>query len=170
MTESIHPIPGRDKANELVASHGRHVGVADATLDPSGDAAFGEFGFHHDSDKDALVARVFVAKAWPASSPPEDQEPYRKVGAALNDPQIGGMFEQGGGYFILDEEKRMYFLAKDLPLATTTAEGLRKEMDELLDLGATWTVRWFARVADITHGRAAPPQRPITREDDDGGT
>lgn len=157
-------IEGRDKANQLMASYARKNGVYDAELDDSGDVAFGEFGFHHEPDRDALTGRVFVAKAWQKGAPPETQDAYRKVARALDDPQIGGMFEQGGGQFALDEDKRMYFLTRDFPLATTSPADLAEGMEALRDLGATWTVRWFGRVADIAHGRALPPVQPVTRD------
>jgi hypothetical protein len=157
--------PGRAQANELMASYARRVGVYDAELDAEGDVAFGEFGFHHHPDRDVLTGRVFVAKAWREGATPETEDAYRKVARALDDPQIGRMFEQGGGYFVLDETKRMYFLMKDFPLATTTPAELAEQMEELRDLGATWTVRWFGRVADIAHGRELPPVRPVTRQE-----
>jgi hypothetical protein len=150
-----------------MASYVRHEGVYDVELDQKGDAAFGEFGFHHDPDKNALTGRVFVAKAWFPDDAPEIQDNYRKVGRALNDPAIGGMFEHGGGYFFLDEDKRMYFLARDFPLERTTPKDLRLGMDALRDLGAAYTTRWFKRIAEITHGRALPPALPVTRENDD---
>jgi hypothetical protein len=160
--------PGRDQAERLVQSYARRQNIYDAALDANGDAAFGAFGFRHDPDKDALVGRAFVAKAWLPEDPPEDQDAYRKVLRALNDPYVGGMFEQGGGYFHLDEDKRMYFLQKDFPLARTTPEELGEGMDLLQDLAATWTMRWFLRVANVAHGRAAPPARPVTRDDPEG--
>jgi hypothetical protein len=159
---------GRDRAEALAQSYARREGIYAAALDERGDASFGEFGFRHDPEKDALVGRVFVAKAWMAGDPPEYQDAYRKVGRALNDPYVGGMFEQGGGYFLLDEDRRMYFLARNFPLATTTPKDLGEGMDLLRDLAATWTLRWFARVADVAHGREAPPARPVTRDDPEG--
>ena len=148
---------GRDRAQSLLRSYARTFGVYDAELDASGNASFGGFGFQHDVEGDALVGRVLVAKAWLPGAPEERKEPYRQVARALNDPAIGGLFDQGGGYFELEEDKRLYFLKKKFPLATATPEDVNDGMERLRDLAATWTVRWFGRVADITHGRALPP-------------
>jgi hypothetical protein len=162
--------PGRDRAEALMQFYARKEGRYDAELDASGDISFGEFGFRHDPDKDALTGRVFVAKAWRDGAPEAQIDAYMKVGRGLNDPAIGGLFEQGGGYFHLDPDKRIYFLKKDFPLATTTREAVDEGMEELRDLAATWTTRWFGRVADITHGRALPPLRPVKRGDPDEQT
>jgi len=167
MTTKNDAPPGRDKAESLAQSYARKNGIYDAELDEQGDVSFGEYGFRHDADKDALTGRVFVAKAWMAGDPPEYQDAYRKVGRALNDPAVGGLFDQGSGYFRLDEEKRMYFLQRDFPLATTAAKDLAEGMERLRDLGATWTMRWFGRVADIAHGRALPPAKPVKQGDPD---
>jgi hypothetical protein len=159
--------PGRDRADALMQSYARKENRYDAALDESGDVSFGEFGFRHEVDKDALVARVFVAKAWRDGAPEAQIDAFSKVGRALNDPAIGGLFDQGGGYFHLDPDKRIYFLKKDFPLATTTPADLGEGMERLRDLAATWTTRWFGRVADITHGRALAPLRPVKQDDPD---
>ena len=166
MTNSNHP-PDRDKAESLMKSYARKQGIYDAEFDASGNVAFGEFGFRHDADKDALVGRVFVAKAWLKGDPPEYQDAYRTVARALNNPAIGGLFDQGGGYFRLDEDKRIYFLEKDFPLGKVTSADVEEGMERLRTLGATWTMRWFGRVADVAHGRAFPPAKPVKQGDPD---
>ena len=70
------------------------------------------------------------------------------------------MFEHQDGYFVLDEVKRMIFLVEDFDVATTTARQLRDSMEDLLNLGATWSLHWLARVARITHGREPAPTEP----------
>lgn len=167
MTTSTNAPPGREEAQKLMASYARKQSIYSAEFDPSGDVAFGGFGFRHDSEKNALVGRVFIAKAWMIGDPPEYQDAYRTVARALNDPAVGGLFDQGGGYFRLDEDKRIYFLEKDFPLGKTTPADLEKGMEQLRDLGATWTMRWFARVADVAHGRAFPPAKPVKQDDPD---
>lgn len=159
--------PNRDKAQSLMRSYARKQGIYEAELDASGDVAFGEFGFRHDEEKDALVGRAFVAKAWLRGDPPEYQDAYRKVARALNDPAIGGLFDQGGGYFRLDEDKRIYFLEKEFPLGKSTPADIEEGMERLRSLAATWTMRWFGRVADVAHGRALPPAKPVKQGDPD---
>lgn len=159
--------PERDQAQSLIRSYARKQGIYDAELDDTGNAAFGSYGFRHDEEKNALVGRVFVAKAWMTGDPPEYKDAYRTVARALNDPAIGGLFDQGGGYFRLDEDKRMYFLEKDFSLGKTTPADVEEGMERLRSLGATWTMRWFGRVADVAHGRAFPPAKPVKQEDPD---
>jgi hypothetical protein len=159
--------PERDQAQSLMRSYARKQGIYDAEFDDSGNAAFGSYGFRHDEEKKALVGRAFVAKAWMAGDPPEYKDAYRTVARALNDPAIGGLFDQGGGYFRLDEDKRMYFLEKDFPLGKTNPAEVEEGMERLRSLGATWTMRWFGRVADVAHGRAFPPAKPVKQEDPD---
>jgi len=159
---------GRDRAEALMQSYARKQDRYDAEFDAEGDISFGEFGIKHDSEKNALVGRVFVAKAWRDGAPEATVEAFKKVGRALNDPAIGGLFDQDGGYFHLDEAKRIYFLKKDFPLASATPQDFAAGMEKLRDLGATWTTRFFARVADIAHGRALPPVKPVKQNDPDG--
>jgi len=157
---------GIDRANELVVSYGRHIGVSDAQLDSNNDRSFGEYGFHYDKDRDILIARAFVAKAMIKTAGEQGQENYRLMEKVLNDPKIGGMFEQNGGYFILDEEKETYFLVKEFPVVATSPQSLRFEMEDLQNLAAVWRVRWFARVAKIMHGNEPAPTIPVTRKND----
>ena len=167
MSDTTNAPPGQEDAQKLMASYARKQGIYGAEFDSYGDVAFGEFGFRYDQEKDALVGRAFVAKAWLQSDPPRYHDAYRMVARALNDPAVGGLFDQGGGYFRLDEDKRIYFLEKEFPLGKTTAADLEKGMDQLRNLGTTWTMRWFARVADVAHGRAFPPAKPVKQDDPD---
>lgn len=162
------PQTEREYADALVASFARTVGARGAKLDASGDVSFGECGFHFDAERGVLVGRVFVSHAGSASAPPEIKANFRKVAAALEDPAIGGMFEKGGGTFVLDEEKRIYFLTREFPVGRTTEGELRRAMEDLLDLGAVWTTRWFRRVAAVAHGWEPAPTRPVTRADEGG--
>jgi hypothetical protein len=158
---------GLAKANSLVASFGTNLGAIDVFLDSSNDRSFGECGFHFYPDKQLLVGRVYVGQAWSPSAPPEAIINVRKCHVALNDPKIGGMFEQGGGHFVVDEAKNIVFLVKDFPVDSTTSQQLGKEMEYLLSLGATWSVHWRHRVACITHGWEPAPlthMKPMTIE------
>jgi len=162
MSNDINQLNGRDKANALVVNFGKYVGIDDATLDENNDRSFGEFGFHYHLEKEVLVGRVFIAKMYLSTLTPKETKNVYLVMKTLNDPKQGGMFENGGGYFVL--EKEMIFLVKEFPLTTITHQELRKDMDNLINLGATWSMRWFSRVAGIAHGWESPPTEPVTRE------
>ncbi len=150
------------KAEALVAAYAKHVGARDAvhqTLYKDNDRSFGDCGFHYFPEKSVLQGRVFNGnshiKEWPESAHVE-----RQVIAGLNDPKIGGMYDRGGGYFILDEEKQMYFLVKDYPFATTTAAEFIKDFDNLNDLNALWLMSW----GHMRHGRVTV-RKPCRRRE-----
>ena len=154
-----------EKANALVQAFGKRVGRSEAKLDHNNDCSFGGFGLSYNSEEGLLVGRVLIVGEYPSDVPPEIIENFNKVARALNNPEIGGMFESAGGYFVLDNQKRMFFLMKDYELTTVDADKLYTDMQDLIDLGAVWTIRWFSRVARITHGREAAPVKKVTRQD-----
>lgn len=153
------------RANELVASYGRHLGASGEQLD-NNDRAFGSCGFHYDTTRNVLVGRAFVARAMTKTADEKGRENYRRVEKALNDPKVGGMFERAGALFVLEEEKEAYFLMKEFPVATTTEAALSADMDEMQNVAAMWTMRWFFRVSMIAHGHELPPTAPVTRAND----
>jgi hypothetical protein len=161
MSNTSTTMSSREKADYLVQEIGRRAHVPNARLDQDDDRCFGEFGLHYLAAKDILQARVLIARAHTKRSP-ESAANFRKVAQALNDPRLGGMFETDGGSFLLDENKDLYFLVKDFSVATTTAPRLWDDVQHLLNLGATWTLNWFAHVADMAHGHEAPPTQKVT--------
>ena len=156
---------GRAKANHLVQAIGKRVHVSDAQLDSSDDCSFGEFGFHYDSQRDVLTGRVYITKA-DLDGGPKILEAIQRVNAALDDPSKGGLFEHGGGHFFLDERKQKLFLVKDFPVEAATPNDLWTQMEDLIDLGARWSMKWFSHVAGIAHGWEQPPLHPVTRQND----
>ncbi|HEY0263282.1 MAG TPA: hypothetical protein VGC07_02045 [Granulicella sp.] len=157
---------GQAKANALVAAYAKHVGARDAvhqSLDEHNDRSFGDFGFHYFPDRDVLQGRVFYGKShikeWPDRAHFE-----RQVIAGLNDPKIGGMYDRGGGYFVLDEDKQMYFLMKDYPMATTDVMAFIKDFDNLNDLMGIWVTSWGPHAARQSYGAEPLPTQHIDRE------
>jgi hypothetical protein len=63
---------------------------------------------------------------------------------------------------VLDEEKRMFFLVKDFPVAETTPRLLRVKMEKLMNVGATWSLEYLGRVSRIAHGWEPPPDEPVS--------
>lgn len=157
---------GFDRVNELVSSYSRRLGASGATLDRNNDCAFGSCGFRYDETHNVLIGRAFVAMAMIKTADEQGRVNYRRGEKALNDPRIGGMFERGGAVFVLDEEKEAYFLVKRFLVVATSETELCSEMDELQNLAATWTRRWFRRVALIMHGHEPSPSVLVTREND----
>ncbi len=158
----------RERADALVTAYARHVGAGRRTLDAGGDVSFGSSGLHYDAARAVLTGRVFVNGASLRTAKPEGQANYRRMVGALNDPAIGGMFERGGGVFVLDEAREAYSLVVDFPVATTDRATLIARMETLQDIAAAWTTRWFFRVAKIMHGHEPAPTVPVTRATDPG--
>ena len=163
---------GREKAQALVAAYAKHAGAHDAvhqTLDQDNDRSFGDFGFHYDDKKDVLQGRVLIVRShikdWPEGAASE-----RQTIAGLNDPRIGGMYDRGGGHFVLDEDKQMYFLVKDYPLSAASAAEFIKDFDNLNSLGGLWLMVWMPHVADQSHGKEPLPTQRIDREHNPYGT
>jgi len=102
------PLRGREKADYLVRNYAKHAHVPVRGLDENNDVSFGEFGFHYSPEKEILVGRVYNGRAR-IKAHPELRSKIRRSLQALNDPKIGGMYDRGGGYFVLDEEKEMFF-------------------------------------------------------------
>jgi hypothetical protein len=163
---SMSNLSGTEKANALVTRYSRHLGAGDRALDASNDVSFGSSGLFYDKQRDVLIGRVLVTSAMLEGAPPEELVNLRRMVSALNDPAIGGMFDRGGGSFILDEDKDAYYLIRTFPLGSTTPSALIDNMERMEDIAATWTVRWFSRVAMIMHGHQTPPTAPVTRDND----
>ncbi len=156
------------KANQLVGSLGRLFRVYDAMLDSLGKRSFGEAGVVYDQSKQVLIGRVFVAKLR-LDLGEEQIKNWDRTLRGLNNPEIGGMFETGGGYFYSDKSadngRGMLFLVKEFPVANTGKKHFRKEMENLMNLAPVWTMDWLIRVAQIADGREPKPKRYTSRKD-----
>jgi hypothetical protein len=158
---------GREGAQMLVERYARQIGAAHRMLDPAGDISFGSTGFTYDAARDLLVGRVFINHVLIDDAPPEELANYRKVAVALNDPQIGGMFDRGGGVFFLDEGRQGIYLVRSFHVAETTPDALFAAMEALQDVAAIWTTKWLYRVSMIAHGNQPAPKQPVTRANPD---
>jgi hypothetical protein len=122
--------------------------------------ALGESGLAYDATKDSLIGRVYVNIALIKGMDPEAITTQRRMLNALNDPKIGGMYDRGGGVFVLDEGREAWYLVCAFPINKTTSASLRRDMTRLQVVAATWTVKWFFEVAMIMHGKEEPPTQP----------
>lgn len=160
---------GLEKANDLVGYFGRVMGVDGAHLDANADRSFGEAGFRYDASRQVLIGRVFIGRLRLDSGGAKRRAIIDRNVAAMNDPAIGGMFEKGGGRFVMDESadngRGMLFLVREFPIETTSRRDLHGAMEELMNIGATWTQYWGPRVARITRGEEPVPTGPVKRSD-----
>ena len=161
---AVIPAAGHERAAALVAAYARAIGAPDRKL-TGDDVAFGESGFFYEAKTDTLFGRVYVTPAYVKDAPPAELANHRRVARALNDPAIGGMFDRGGGYFVLDEGREAYFLVRPFAVPATDPTALIAAMERMHDVAATWTTKWFYRVAMIVGGHAPAPSRPVTLAD-----
>lgn len=160
---------GLPRANELVSHYGQTLGVKNAVLDTNLDRSFGESGLRYVPERDVLLARVSLGLAFRASSNEKSKSNVRKVVAAINDPeQLQHTFELAGSRIELNEANQTLYLVREIPVKGTTGSLLTRQMNELLNLGAKWQLRWLAWAGAIVHGHAKPPGEPlpVTREND----
>lgn len=159
-------IHGAERAKALVFAYSDHVGANGKVLDANNTVSYGDSGLQYDPERDVLIGRLYVNMARTEGASKERIGTYEEMLEALNDPVIGGMFEKGGGRFVLDEEREAWFLVKEFPVVSTSQAQLVKEMDELSDIAATWTTKWFLDVAMIMHSKEKAPSKLVTREND----
>ena len=151
---------GAERAVALAQSWARHVGAPSRAFDASEDMAFGETGLAYDAAEDTLYGRVYVNMALVKGMDPEAIAVQRRMVRALNDPEIGGMYDRGGGSFVLDEAREAWYLVRAFPVATTSPANLKTGMKRMQTVAATWTAKWFFDVAMIMHGKEKPPTTP----------
>lgn len=151
------PAQGRARAEALVAAYANRVGSPERMLFPDNKASFGAVSFRYVAENDALSIRVYVNAALLEDAPPQEMENYRKIVTFLNDPEVGGMYERGGGHFVLDEDMQAYLLVKEIPVSQLNPSVLYSETENLEEVAAHWTTGWLGEVAMIMHEQRPKP-------------
>ena len=157
---------GTERARELIFAYSEHIGANGRVLNVDNTVSYGDSELQYDPERDVLIGRLYVNMARTEGAPMERHNTYQEMLEALNDPKIGGMFEKGGGMFVLDEEEGAWFLVKEFPVVSTSQATLVEEMNELSDIASAWTTKWFLDVAMIMHGKEKAPSMLVTREND----
>lgn len=160
------PAAGRERAEALVAAYASKAGAPDRELSEDDEATFGTVSLNYLADSDDLSIRVYVNAALLEGAPPEELENYKRIVGLLNDPAVGGMYEKGGGYFVLDEELQAYVLVRDIPVSQLNPRSLFESVEELEEAAAHWTTGWLGEVAMMMHGHRDPPARRVTYPDE----
>ncbi len=155
---SMIPSFGRPRAEALVSAYSEHAGAPGRQLSERGEVSYGDTGLSYSASGDVIVGRVYVTAARTQDAPAERMASYHKMIAALNDPAMGGKYDQAGGNFMLDEEKGAFYLIRRFPVSQTTPEFLIRDMDRMREVGARWTTTWFFEVAMIMHGNRPSPR------------
>jgi hypothetical protein len=155
----------KEQAEKLANSYGRSLGAEYRPFDNRNFVSFGEVSFRYDASKGSIIAYVFVTPVT-MENPTPTQIAYRaSFVRSLNDPEIGGMFENGGAIWVLDEALKGFFMTYEFPVSTTTSRQLRSKINELVAISGPWVVDWWGQVADIKDGVIPKPTRRITRAD-----
>ena len=155
------PAHGRERAEALVAAFASKVGSPERMLSSDNKASFGAVSFKYVAENDALLIRVYVNAALLDDAPPQEMENYRKIVTFLNDPEVGGMYERGGGYFVLDEGMKAYLLVKEIPVTKLNPTVLYSETENLEEVAAHWTTGWLGEVAMIMHEHRPKPTERV---------
>lgn len=156
------PPEGRVRAEALVAAYSQKRGVPDRLLTDENYVTYGEVSLRYLPESDELAVRVYVNAALLENAPPEELENYHKIVTFLNDPEVGGMYERAGGYFVLDDELQAYLLVRDTPVAQLTPPILVEQIEGLEQAAASWTTGWLGEVAMVMHGHRSKPTERVT--------
>jgi hypothetical protein len=155
----------KEQAEKLANSYGRSLGAEYRPFDNRNFVSFGEVSFRFDSAKRSVIGYVFVTPVT-MEEPTPKQIAYRaSFVSSLNDPEIGGMFENGGAVWVLDESLKGFFMTYEFPVAKTTSRQLRGKIDEIVAISGPWIVDWWVQVADIKDGILPKPTLRSTRAD-----
>jgi hypothetical protein len=155
----------KEQAEKLANSYGRSLGAEYRPFDNRNFVSFGEVSFRYDAAKNSIVGYVFVTPADLENLTPIQVENQMSFVTALNDPQIGGMYENGGSKWVLDRALKGYFMTYEFPVATTTNQQLRSKINELVAISGPWVIDWWMEVLGIKLGELPKPTRRITRAD-----
>jgi hypothetical protein len=143
--ENVNP---KEQAEKLANSYGKSLGARYRPFDNRNFVSFGEVSFRYDPAKRSVVGFVFVTPVT-MENPTPKQIAYRaSFVSSLNDPEIGGMFENAGAIWVVDTNRQ-----------------LRNKIDEMVAISGSWVVDWWVQVADIKDGVMPKPTRRITRAD-----
>ncbi len=155
-----------DQANATVEAVQKLRGLPPTPLGSENQIAFGTLMFKFIPETGALICAILVSQdgLWEQISP-EFSANYLKTMTAYSDPKIGGMFDSGGGQWMFDRETGSLYLYRSYQPATP-ATAINADLDRMARLVPAWETRWGYAVAQIVHGKEAPPPRPVTLEND----
>lgn len=152
-------------AEKLANSYGRSLGAEFRAFNDRNFVSFGEVSFRFDATRNLLIGYVFVTPADIEDLTPSEMDYQASFLRALNDPEIGGMFENGGSVWILDRSLKGFFMTYEFPLATTTRKKIQNKINELIELSGPWVIDWWMEVGAILDGEKPKPTRRVTRAD-----
>jgi hypothetical protein len=155
----------KETAEKLANSYGRSLGAEYRPFDNRNFVSFGEVSFRFEPAKNVIVAYVLVTPTNIEDPTPRQMEFQTSFVRALNDPEIGGMYENGGSIWVLDRALKGFFMTYEFPIATTTSQQLRTKINELVAISGPWIIDWWMDVAKIQAGEQPKPTRRITRAD-----
>jgi len=160
------PMSSHARVNELVMAVERLRGLSPTPLGREDQVAFGTLMFKYLAPREQLIAAIMVEDfdLWNKLGPDRAAK-YKRSQAALSDPAIGGRFDSGGGAWMFEEATGRTYLYRSFPPDASAAE-VNAAIERMAAVVPAWTTRWSTAVAEIAHGHAPPPQRPVTLADD----
>lgn len=131
---------------------------------PSTDmVAFRDLAYGFDPHTNELFVFVLIIESslWSASE--EIRRNMEKTFSALNDPEIGGMFDTGGGTWREDPERGWLVLERRFP-TDADPEAVLKASKDLQRVYADWALYWAGAVGRIVHNDEPVPTTKVTPE------
>ena len=84
--------------------------------------------------------------------------------AALDDPNLGGLFDSGEGEFFFDEESKILFLEQKFSVHGANSKDFSKAIEDLFAKASDWSLYFLTWLAGIVHGRMFKPTQKVTCE------
>jgi hypothetical protein len=155
-----------EMASLLAMDVARLRGLKPEPLGPENQVAYGTLLLKYVSDPDRLVCAILISHddMWDGYGE-KAANAYLRATAALSDPNIGGLFDTGGGAWMFDRLSGKTYLFRAFPLNTSPAQ-VNDGITQLARVAPAWVSRWQGAVARIAHGREPPPRHPVTLAND----
>lgn len=153
----------RATAEDRIVSAVRLLGKSLDVLPKTNVVTLGSIGFEYVPKEQKIAVRALVMYYSLWVNVPTMQDRIRKTLAALDDPEIGGLFETGGAKWRFDEADAYLFLVHEHPF-DASPDDLTGSVLALERVFPEWSASWLAVVGEIAHGGRAKPERAVTLE------
>lgn len=127
--------------------------------------ALGSFSFKTLPEDGVLRVLITFAQVGSAEAlSGQAEEGLLKISQAVQNPQIGGMFEHGGSDVLFDKHAGRFQLVWSCKVDGITEDRFTSSLQTQFQLAAAWQLRWLPRIIDIVQNGAAIPDKPVTLE------
>lgn len=153
----------RAQADKTIGEVLRGRGAHYQGLPENGMAAVGPLSLSFDPQAGTITVAMLILESVSWTVFPERRKDVETSLAALDNPEIGGMFDTAGGTWMFDEDTGKLRLGFGHP-ADADADALRASIEALEQIGPEWALNWIGQVGMIAHGQEKAPSEPVTLE------